>query len=638
MKGGKGISQDASQWDQWEPDDLSQAVSDIQDQHVCVRTCCMRWKSIVVSPTGGGKPCSKRRASFCFAPMLTGSTVWTFHLQYEGWKGQKQRCIAMAARWWLAGRFGYSRSACMCSHLLHALKIKSCFSNWWCQACSKRRASFCFAPMLTGSTVWTFHLQYEGWKGQKQRCIAMAARWWLSGRFGYLKSTCMCSHLLHALNIKSCFSNWWCQACSKRRASFCFAPMLTGSTVWTFHLQYEGWKGQKQRCIAMAARWWLAGRFGYSRSTCMCSHLLHALKIKSCFSNWWCQACSKRRASFCFAPMLTGSTVWTFHLQYEGWKGQKQRCIAMAARWWLAGRFGYSRSTCMCSHLLHALKINSCFSNWWCQACSKRRASFCFAPMLTGSTVWTFHLQYEGWKGQKQRCIAMAARWWLAGRFGYSRSTCMCSHLLHALKIKSCFSNWWCQACSKRRASFCFAPMLTGSTVWTFHLQYEGWKGQKQRCIAMGAKEHWTGALVWWACGKVDYLKPDIFKILNQYCHNRIMRSLKDVSILTGATRINTWFQRWKGQKQRFIATRAWRHVRGGSGYFGLCTLSVKTSHAFYYRNFDLYRYPKYPQIVTFERNSIFSRLSFFKSMLEFQRVSHGTCSDDCRINCMAGV
>ena len=84
---------------------------------------------------------------------------------------------------------------------------------------------------------------------------------------------------------------------------------------------------------------------------------------------------ARKEHQICFAPMLTGSTVRTFHLQYEGWKGQKQRCIAMGARWSLAGRFGYSRSTCMCSHFLRALNINSYFSNWCWKNFSKERAS-----------------------------------------------------------------------------------------------------------------------------------------------------------------------------------------------------------------------------------------------------------------------
>ena len=37
---------------------------------------------------GGGKFVARKEHQICFAPMMTGSRGWTFHLQYEGWKGQ----------------------------------------------------------------------------------------------------------------------------------------------------------------------------------------------------------------------------------------------------------------------------------------------------------------------------------------------------------------------------------------------------------------------------------------------------------------------------------------------------------------------------------------------------------------------
>ena len=286
MKGGKGKSKDASQW---EPDDHLQAVSDIQDQHVCVRTSCVRWTSIVTSLIGVGKIVARKEHQICFAPMLTGSTVRTFHLQYEGWKGQKQRCIAMGSqmmtcrpfRIFKINMYVFSLSCVRWTSIVTSLIGVG-------KILARKEHQICFAPMLTGSTVRTFHLQYEGWKGQKQRCIAMGARWWLAGRFGYSRSTCMCSHLLRALKINSYFSNWWWKNCSKKRAfKFalhpCWQDLQSGPSIFNM----KGGKGKKQRCIAMGARWWLAGRFGYSRSTCMCSHLLRALKINSYFSNWW---------------------------------------------------------------------------------------------------------------------------------------------------------------------------------------------------------------------------------------------------------------------------------------------------------------------------------------------------------------
>ena len=255
---------------------------------------------------------------------------------------------------------------------------------------------------------------------------------------------------------------------------------------------------------------------------------------------------------------------------------------------------------------------------------ARKEHQICFAPMLTGSTVWTFHLQYEGWKGQKQRCIAMGARWWLAGRFGYSRSTCMCSHLLRALNINSCFSNWWWKNCSKKRASNLLCThadriysLDLPSSIWRVErakakMHRNGCKGALDRCFSVVSLR------------KVNFLKVarlprhymskefTVLMMLNLYCHNQTMRSLKDISILTGSTRLYTWFQRWKGQEQRCITTRAWRHVRGGSVYFGLCTLSVKTSPSFCYRYFTLHRYPTCPQTVTFERNYVFSDYHFW--------------------------
>ena len=209
MKGGKGKSKDASQW---EPDDDLQAVSDIQDQHVCVRTCCVRWKSIVVSLIGVGKILARKEHQICFAPMLTGSTVWTFHLQYEGWKGQKQRCIAMGARWWLAGRFGYSRSTCMCSHLLRALNINSCFSNWWWKNCSKKRASNLLCThadriysLDLPSSIWRVErvkpkMHRNGCKGALDRCFSVVSL----RKVNFLKpDSCKTSQALHVQGIYS---------------------------------------------------------------------------------------------------------------------------------------------------------------------------------------------------------------------------------------------------------------------------------------------------------------------------------------------------------------------------------------------------------------------------------------------------
>ena len=175
--------------------------------------------------------------------------------------------------------------------------------------------------------------------------------------------------------------------------------------------------------------------------------------------------------------------------------------------------------------------------------------------------------------------------------------------------------------CSRRDVLHNFALILTGSAIG----QLQRWKGQRQKCIAMGALLHCTGALC--SAFSVAFLQKDIQRLVCSkwvavIFHSKhgmsseyqwivfvvqIMRSLKDISILTGATRLYAWFQRWKGQEQRCITTRAWRHVRGGSVYFGLCTLSVKTSPSFCYRYFTLHRYPTCPQIVTFERNYVFS-------------------------------
>ena len=126
---------------------------------------CVENQYIVVSPIGGGKPCSNRRASFCFAPMLTGSTVWTFHLQYEGWNGQKPRCIAMAARWSLAGRFRYSRSTCMCSHLLHVLKINRCFSNWCWKAMLQEKSIFLLCTHV--DRIYSLDLPSSIWRVER---------------------------------------------------------------------------------------------------------------------------------------------------------------------------------------------------------------------------------------------------------------------------------------------------------------------------------------------------------------------------------------------------------------------------------------------------------------------------------------
>ena len=372
----------------------------------------------------------------------------------------------------------------------------------------------------------------------------------------------------------------------------------------------------------------LQRRFGYSRSTCMCSHLLRALNINSCFSNWWWKNCSKKRASNLLCTHA--DRIYSLDLPSSIWRVERAKAKMH--------RNGSQMMTCRPFRIfkinMYVFALLACVEHQLVTSLigvgknlARKEHQICFAPMLTGSTVWTFHLQYEGWKGQKQRCIAMGARWWLAGRFGYSRSTCMCSHLLRALNINSCFSNWWWKNCSKKRASNLLCThadriysLDLPSSIWRVErvkpkMHRNGCKGALDRCFSVVSLR------------KVNFLKPDSCKT-SQALHVQgiysiddvelvlsqpnTMRSLKDISILTGSTRLYTWFQRWKGQEQRCITTRAWRHVRGGSVYFGLCTLSVKTSPSFCYRYFTLHRYPTCPQIVTFERNYVFSDYHFW--------------------------
>ena len=398
MKGGKGKSQDASQWQSY--DDL-QAVSDIQDQHVCVRTCCMRGKSRVVCLIGW-KACSKRRASFCFAPMLTGSTVWTFHLQYEGWKGQKQRFIAMAARWWLAGCFRYSRSTCMCSHLLHALKINRCFSNWWWKAMLQEKSIF--LPCTHVDRIYSLDLPSSIWRVEraKAKMHRNGSQMMTCRPFRIFKINMYLFALGACVENQELFLQLVVESHVAREEHLfalhpCWQDLQSGPSIFNM----KGGKGKSKD-----ASQWQPDDDLQAVSDIQDQHVC----VRTCCMRWKSigvspigggKPCCKRRASFCFAPMLTGSTVWTFHLQYEGWKGQKQRCIAMAARWWLAGCFGYARSTCMRSHVLHALKIKSCFSNWWWKAMLQEKSIFLLCTHV--DRIYSLDLPSSIWRVERAK-------------------------------------------------------------------------------------------------------------------------------------------------------------------------------------------------------------------------------------------
>ena len=228
----------------WEPDDDLQAVSDIQDQHVCVRTCCVRWKSIVVSLIGGGN-FSKERASNLLC--THADRIYSLDLPSSIWRVERAKAKMH--------RNGSQMMTCRPFRIIqdqHVCVRTSCV-RWTSIVTSligvgkilaRKEHQICFAPMLTGSTVWTFHLQYEGWKGQKQRCIAMGVQMIDLQAVSDIQDQHVC--------VRTCCVRWTSIVVSligggkivaRKEHQICFAPMLTGSTVWTFHLQYEGWKG-----------------------------------------------------------------------------------------------------------------------------------------------------------------------------------------------------------------------------------------------------------------------------------------------------------------------------------------------------------------------------------------------------------
>ena len=118
----------------------------------------------------------------------------------------------------------------------------------------------------------------------------------------------------------------------------------------------------------------------------MCSHFLRALNINSCFSNWWWKNCSKKRASNLLCTHA--DRIYSLDLPSSIWRVERAKAKMH--------RNGSQMITCR-PFRIFKININSCFSNWWWIACSKKkRIKFALHPCW--QDLQSISLKVSSWK------------------------------------------------------------------------------------------------------------------------------------------------------------------------------------------------------------------------------------------------